>query len=119
MVEFLKGLVKWIIVIAIIVLLLFFFYRYSKKEAEKRKINSDLEINESVNSKTKKQTKQEIETNKETNSETTTETTTSIEETKTNEVVETPDTASNTGITLFVGLFIIGCASCYVIRKSN
>ncbi len=115
MVEFLKGLVKWIIVIAIIVLLLFFFYRYSKKEAEKRKINSDLEINESVNSKTKKQTKQEIETNKETNS----ETTTSIEETKTNEVVETPDTASNTGITLFVGLFIIGCASCYVIRKSN
>ena len=124
MVEFIKGILRWIILAIIIILIIVLLYNISNASSKKSRTNNNYESGTRVIKKTKDKNK-ETETTKEstTESETTTETTSTDKELavleETHDEVSTPDTASNSGITVFLGVFTLAGTTYYLLINNN
>ena len=119
MVEFLKGIIKWIILAIIIILIIVLLYNISNRAGKKAKVNNNYESGIKVVEKNKNKEKtKEDETSKEKETTTSTDKELAILE-ETHDEVSTPDTASNSGLTVFLGVFTLAGTTYYLLRKSN
>ena len=113
MVEFLKGIIKWIILAIIIILIIVLLYNISNRASKKAKVNNNYESGIKVVEKNKNKEKiKEQETTTSTDKELAI-----LEET--HDEVSTPDTANNSGITVFLGVFTLAGTTYYILRKRN
>lgn len=115
MVEFIKGILRWIILAIIIILIIVLLYNISNASSKKSKTNNSLSSGVKVVDKT--EDKEKNNENKNTTKESTDKELAILE--KTPEEVSTPDTASNSGITVFIGVFTLAGTTYYLLRKSN
>lgn len=111
MVEFIKGILRWIILAIIIILIIVLLYNISNASSKKNKTNNSLSSGVKVVDKTE-------DKEKEKNTEDSTDKELAVLET-TPEEVSTPDTASNSGITVFIGVFTLAGTTYYLLKKTN
>lgn len=116
MVEFLKSIIRWIILAIIIILIIVLLYNISNASSKKTKTNNNLSSGVKIVDKTKDKEK-ENEKESETSSTSTDKELSILEET--HDEVSTPNTANNSGITVFLGVFTLAGTTYYILRKSN
>ena len=113
MVELLKSIIRWVILAVIIILIIVLLYNISNRASKKAKVSNNYESGVKVidKNKNKEKTKEQ-------------ETTTSTDKElaileETHDEVSTPNTASNSGLTVFLGVFTLAGTTYYLLRKSN
>ena len=113
MVEFFKGILRWIILAIIIIIIIVLIYNISNASSKNNTTNSLSSGVKVVEPGNKKKTTTEEKENNNNNNDIL------PLEGDTKEEVYTPDTASFSGISVFLGVLILGGTTYYIIKKSN
>lgn len=109
MLDFLRSILKWIILGIIILLLLIFIVKMANKNDNKKNINNNYDSGiHTIKSNTNELTEEIIKTEE-----------TPKEETETTIVVDAPDTASHPGIYMSLGMILLGTGITYIYKHSK
>lgn len=111
MVEFISKFFKWIVITLIIFLVVFFIYNVSRVSNKQTSNNTTSAPTSSIKKKTKTNTDSQTSDLEEITENSSSSDTTDLEE------IDAPDTASFGSISIFLGVFILGGATCYIYHR--
>ena len=120
MVEFIKSILRWIILAIIIILIIVLIYNIANASSKKVSKNSSL----SSGVRTVEPSNKKNKTNNNSSSSSSSSTDSSdkdlaVLEDNTNQEVTTPDTASFSGLSVFLGVAILGGTTYYLLKKTE
>lgn len=110
--DLLRIILRWLILIFIIILVIALIIRFANKNnATNKTLNSGVKTVQKVSDDTKKTVKENVEEVKNNTTDTTKE---EKVEVKSDQVVESPDTATSDTLSIILGLLIIGGSTYYI-----
>ncbi len=118
MVEFIKGILRWIILAIIIILIIVLIYNIANASSKKSTKNTSLSSGVTTVEPTNKKNKTNNNSSSSSSSSSSDRDLAVLEENK-NQEVTTPDTASFSGISVFLGVAILGGTTYYLLKKTE
>ena len=121
MVEFIKSILRWIILAIIIILIIVLIYNIAN--ASSKKVNKNSSLSSGVRTVEPSNKKNKTNNNNSSSSSSSNSASSDRElavlEDNTNQEVTTPDTASFSGISVFLGVAILGGTTYYLLKKTE
>ena len=117
MVEFIKSILRWIILAIIIILIIVLIYNIANTSSKKASKNSNL--SSGVRTVEPSNKKNKTNNNNSSSSSSSSDRDLAVLEENANQEVTTPDTASFSGISVFLGVAILGGTAYYLLKKTK
>lgn len=119
MVEFIKSILRWIILAIIIILIIVLIYNIANASSKKVNKNSSLSSGVRTVEPSNKKNKTNNNSSSSSSSSSSSDRDLAVLEDNTNQEVTTPDTASFSGISVFLGVAILGGTTYYLLKKTE
>ena len=119
MVEFIKSILRWIILAIIIILIIVLIYNIANASSKKASKNSNLSSGVRTVEPSNKKNKTNNNNSSSSSNSNSSDRDLAVLEDNTNQEVTTPDTASFSGISVFLGVAILGGTTYYLLKKTE